>query len=103
MATQSDASQTLPSTEGAATSTTLQLLLLRLLLDAFVLGAEQGRAEAAFHITTIFYAQLSGFLCICGAAYVKNYTANPSLARESVVQVFALHLTVLFLPASPGA
>lgn len=82
MATQSNASQTLPSTEGAA-STTLQLLLLLLLLDAFVLGAEQGGVEAAFHITTIFYAQLSGFLCICGAAYVKNYTANPSLARES--------------------
>lgn len=42
---------------------------------------EKSRAEAAFHITTIFYAQLSGFLCICGAAYVKNYIANPSLAR----------------------
>lgn len=45
-------------------------LLGRWLLAAFV-------PEPAFHITTIFYAQLSGFLCICGtAAYVKNYTAK---------------------------
>lgn len=61
--------------------------------------------EPAFHITTIFYAQLSGFLCICGAAapaaYVKNYKAKARVwlerERGRAAQVFALHLTVLFL------
>lgn len=52
----------------------------------------------AFHITTIFYAQLSGFLCICAAsvaaaaaiaiaatasAYMKNYTKSQELREES--------------------
>lgn len=45
--------------------------------------------EPAFHITTIFYAQLSGFLCIsrAAAAYAKNYTAKARVWLEGEQRV----------------
>jgi len=74
-------------------------------LVPFVHSAAVDWAETAFHITTIFYAQLSGFLCICAAsvaaaiaitiaaavavaavaaaaAYMKNYTKSQDLEQE---------------------
>lgn len=109
MATQSDASQTLPSTEGAAaTSTALQLLLLLLLLDAFVQRAEQSRGCFSYNnniLCSAVWLFMHLWCCLCEKLYSKPKSGQREREREkeSAVQVFARHLTVLFLPASLGA
>lgn len=67
-------------------------------------GSRAGRSGGCFsYNNNILCSAVWLFMHLWRCLCEKLYSKPKSGWRERVVQVFALHLTVLFLPASPGA